>query len=124
MKHDDLQVLDELRKNARKSLTNISNNTRIPLSTVFKKVVKLEKNLINKYVSLIDFNKIGSGIRIHLVIKSKDRKDLHDFLIEHPNVNSLYRISQNFDFLVETIFPNMLEFENFMEDIENKTSNK
>lgn len=124
MKHEDLKVLDELRKNSRISLTDISGKTNIPLSTVFKKVVKLEKHLINKYISLIDFNKMGSGIRINLVIQSKDRQSLHDFLIEHPNVNSLYRISQNFDFLIETVFPNMLEFENFLEALQDKISNK
>jgi len=117
MKDNDLLILQELRKNARKSLTDIGNETNTPLSTVFKKVIKLEKNLIQKYVTLIDFNATGNGIRINLTLKSKDKVALKEHLMSHPNVNSLYRISQNFDFLVETIFPSMLKFEDFIESI-------
>ncbi|MDP2909123.1 MAG: Lrp/AsnC family transcriptional regulator [Nanoarchaeota archaeon] len=117
MKPQELKILQELRKNSRRSLTDISDSTGIPLSTVFKKVSLFEKSLVKKYVTLIDFNTLGLNIRISLVLKSKDRESLKKFLSAHKNVNSLYRISPGFDFFVETIFPNMLEFENFVEEI-------
>jgi len=124
MNSKELRILQELRKNARRSLTEISYITDIPLSSVFKKVHKLEKGLIKRYISFVDFASLGFSIRINLVLKSKEREPLRKFLLDHPNVNSLYRISQNFDFLVETIFPNMLEFENFLEEINDFVSEK
>lgn len=124
MKADEWIILQELRKDARRSLTEISHATDIPLSSVFKKVNKLEKNLIKKYVALVDFTLLGFSIRANLVLKSKQRENLRKFLSEHPNVNSLYRISQGFDFLVETIFPSMLGLENFLEEIDNLVSDK
>lgn len=124
MKPQELRILQELRKNSRRSLTDISDKTSIPLSTVFKKVDKFEKDLVRRYVSLIDFNMLGWSIRINLVLKSKDRESLKKFLSEHKNVNSLCRISQGFDFFVETVFPSMLEFENFMEELNDKVSDK
>lgn len=124
MKPDEWIILQELRKDARRSLTEISYATDIPLSSVFKKVNKLEKNLIRKYVTLVDFIPLGFSIRVNLVLKSKQRENLRKFLSEHPNVNSLYRISQGFDFLVETIFPSMLGLENFLEEIDNLVSDK
>lgn len=124
MKHKDLKILQELRKNSRQSITNIGSLTGIPLSSTFKKVNRIEKSFIKKYVSIVDFDLLGFGIRISLVLKSKNREELKNFLIEHPNVNSLYRISQDFDFFVETVFPNMLTFENFIEDLNNLVSDK
>lgn len=124
MNAKELIILQKLRKNARYSLTEISYLTYIPLSSVFKKVIKLEKDVIKKYISLINFELIGFSIRINLILKSKDKETLKKFLLEHPNVNSLYRISQNFDFFVETVFPSMLEFENFAEELDSLISNK
>jgi DNA-binding Lrp family transcriptional regulator len=124
MKAKDLKILQELRNNSRRSLTEIGTVTNVPLSTVFKKVDKLEKGLIKKYVSLIDFSFIGFSIRVSLVLKSKDRESLRKFLLEHPNVNSVYRTSQDFDFFVETIFPDMLGLEGFMEELNGMVSDK
>lgn len=124
MDKKELKILQELKNNARLSLTEIGHITNIPLSSVFKKVNKFEKDFIKKYVSLINFNLIGFSIRINLVLKSKERENLKKFLLEHQNVNSLYRINQGFDFLIETIFPNMLEFENFLEELNSLVSDK
>lgn len=124
MKANELRILQELRNDSRRSLTEIGNSVDVPLSSVFKKVNRLEKNVIKKYVSLVNFDLLGFSIRINLVLKSKDREALKEFLLEHPNVNSLYRIGQGFDFLVEAVFPNMLEFENFTEELNNLVSDK
>lgn len=124
MKAKDLKILQALRINSRRSLTEIGTVTDVPLSTVFKRINKLEKGLIKKYVSLVDFSLIGFSIRISLVLKSKDRESLKRFLLESPNVNSVYRTSQDFDFFVETVFPDMLGFESFMEELNGMVSDK
>lgn len=117
MKKGELKILQALRENSRRSLTDISNLTRVPLSSVFKKVRKFEEDLIKKYTSLVNFNLLGFAIRVNLILKSKNKDQLKKFLVEHPNVNSLYRVSQGFDFFVETVFPSMLEFEDFVEEL-------
>ncbi len=124
MKPRDLKILRELRKNSRQSITNIGSLAGVPLSSTFKRIDHLEKGIIKKYVSIVDFGLLGFSIRISLVLKSKNRGELKNFLIEHPNVNSLHRISQDFDFFVETVFPNMLAFENFIEELNNLVSDK
>ena len=124
MKQKDLKILQELRRNSRQSITNIGNLAGVPLSSTFKKVNRIEKSFIRKYVSIVDFDRLGFSVRISLVLKSKNRDELKNFLVGHPNVNSLYRISQDFDFFVETVFPNMLAFENFIEELNNFVSEK
>ncbi|MDP2907054.1 MAG: Lrp/AsnC family transcriptional regulator [Nanoarchaeota archaeon] len=124
MKTRDLKILQELRKNSRQSITNIGNLAGVPLSSTFKRMGHLEKHFIKKYVSIVDFSLLGFSVRISLVLKSKTRDELKNFLIGHPNVNSLHRINQDFDFFVETIFPNMLAFENFIDELNSLVSDK
>jgi len=60
MKFDDVKLLNEIRKNSRSSLTALAYKTDMPLSTVFKKVVRLENSgVISRNTALIDFEKIG-----------------------------------------------------------------
>ncbi|MBT3406605.1 winged helix-turn-helix transcriptional regulator [Candidatus Woesearchaeota archaeon] len=64
----DIDILDILRINARSSLSDISRETNIPLSTVFDRVRRVESNLIKKYTSFIDFGNIGVRNKRGLII--------------------------------------------------------
>ena len=116
----DWLLLTHFRKNARKSLTNISRETRIPVSTIFDKLKKYEGALIKKHTSLLDFGKLGFSIRTNILIKSdKDSKiNLQEFLLKNCNVNSVYKIDSGFDFLIEGIFKHIKELHDFLEKLE------
>ncbi len=124
MKRKEIDILNELRKNSRKSLTEISCNTQVPMSSVFKIVKSLKKNIIKRYVSLLNFRKLGYNISISLALKSKNKQELQNFLIKCNNVNSFFRIAQDYDFFVEGIFDSMLGFETFLESIGNLIQKK
>ena len=110
----ELSILSHLRKDSRKSLSKISKETGIPLSTVFDNLGKLEKKVIKKYVSLIDFSKMGYNLKVNFILKSGDKKEeLKQFLLSNKNVNSLLRLNGEADFLVEGIFKDMKELEEF-----------
>ncbi|MBT3408942.1 Lrp/AsnC family transcriptional regulator [Candidatus Woesearchaeota archaeon] len=121
-KIDDMKILSHLRKNARTSLTKLSKYTGIPISTIFEKIKTHEKELITKHTSIIDFFKLGYTTRANIVIKidKKNRNEIEEFLLKHQNVNSVYKITNNFDFLIEGIFLNLLELEKFHESLEDK----
>ena len=116
----DLLILTHLRADSRKSLAMISRETNIPISTIFDKVNKLGKNTISKYSPLLDFQKLGFGIRINFALKANDKKkqDLNDFLLENKNVNSMLRLNNDFDFFIETVFRDMKGLEEFSESLE------
>jgi len=120
VKKTDLEVISSLRKNARETLTNISRTKRIPVSTIFDKIRVHRQGIIKKYTTIVDFNELGYSARAKITIKAKPdaRLKLKSFLMIHPNVNSLYRINNGYDFLVETIFKNILELEEFIESVE------
>ncbi len=116
----ELLILTHLRADSRKSLTMISHETGIPISTVFDKVGKLGKNTISKYSPLLDFQKLGFGLRINFVLEANNKKkqELKDFLLENKNINSILRLNNSFDFFVEAVFKDMKGFEEFSDSLE------
>ncbi|MEM2121844.1 MAG: Lrp/AsnC family transcriptional regulator [Candidatus Woesearchaeota archaeon] len=116
----DLLIITELRKNARETLTKLSKKTGIPISTIFDRLKLQEGNLIRKHCALIDFQKIGYSIRANILLKvnPEHRNKLLEHLQKNLHVNTLLRINNNFDFLVEVIFKTLNEAENFINKLE------
>lgn len=118
-KSTDKQILKELRKNARVTLTKIAAKTNVPLSTVFDRIHLLEENIIVKHVALIDFIRLGYYTRAHISIgvDVKERPLLRKYLLDTKYVNNLYRINNDYDFLVEAIFVDIKEYEDFLNEL-------
>jgi DNA-binding Lrp family transcriptional regulator len=122
MKKTDLLIISHLRRNARMKLTDMSRQTRIPVSSIFDRIRVCEGSLIRKHTALVRFEALGFSTRAMLVlgVGQKDRESLKKFLEAHPNVNSLFRINNGYDYMAEVIFPGVREVEDFMEKIEGK----
>ncbi|MFP4424409.1 MAG: Lrp/AsnC family transcriptional regulator [Candidatus Woesearchaeota archaeon] len=122
MKDNTLQLLSHFRRNARETLTKISRKTSIPVSTIFDRLKDFEKSIIKKHTSLIDFNKLGYVTRANITLKfdKTDRLKAAEYLQTHMNVNSLYKITNGFDYMAEVVFKNLFELEQFREDLEER----
>jgi DNA-binding Lrp family transcriptional regulator len=120
MDEKELLIISMLRKNARDSITNIAKKTGIPASTVFDKIRKCEKNAIKKHTSLVDFQKLGYSCWAKIILKvaKEDRERLKAFALENKNVNSLFEINQDYDFIIETVHKNSNELKLFLESLE------
>ena len=71
MNRKELMVVDALRRDSRATLTKIAEKTGLPLSTVFKKVVRLEKQgLITRYFALLDFSRLGYPFRAIVFVRT------------------------------------------------------
>jgi len=116
----DIVLMTFLRNNSRENLTRISRLTAIPVSTIFDKLKDYEKELIRKHTTLIDFRKIGFDIKVNMMFKiSRDmREEFRDFLMKNENINSVFKVNNGFDFLVEAIFRDMNDMQRFNELIE------
>ncbi|MBL7100769.1 MAG: Lrp/AsnC family transcriptional regulator [Nanoarchaeota archaeon] len=113
----ELALIRELRKNSRQSLTKIGENISAPLTSLCKIARKLEKEkVIQKYATLLDYNKLGYFIRVQLSVQVEEREKFREFMMGHSNVNSLSRVANN-SFFAELIFKYMLELENFLESL-------
>lgn len=113
----DLLILSELRQNARETLTRISKNTGIPISTIFDKIRYYDGGIIKKHTTIIDFSKLGFNARANIMVRlDRDaREEAKKFLLNHHNINSVYKISNGFDFLIEGIFRNVKDVEDFID---------
>lgn len=119
----DLLILSYLRQNARMKLTEMSRQSRVPVSTLFDMIRSFEmRGVINKLTSLVRFESLGYHGRAIIVLAAckNDRQGLQEMLECNRNVNSLYKINNGWDFMVELVFPGIKEVEDFIEDLEEK----
>lgn len=113
----DITLMMFFRRNARENLTQISRLTHIPVSTIFDKLREFERDLIQKHTTLVDFRRLGFDIRINALYKvSMDaREEFKEFLMTSEHVNSVFRINNGYDYMVEAIFRDMSDLQRFTE---------
>jgi len=120
LNNKDIQILAHLRQDGRRNLTQISKHTMMPISTIFDRIKKYENNIIKRNTILIDFKKLGYELKVNILVKTKpeNRDEMKKFLEAHFNVNTIYRINNGFDFMVEGLFRNLLQLQEFQDGME------
>lgn len=120
LSYDEMLILTHLRNNSRKSLAKIGRDLNMPISTVFDKVHKISSSVVLKHTSLLDFAKMGCGLKINYVIKAKPDKikPMLCFLSANNKVNSVQQLRDDGEYFVEAIFRDMIEFDNFTEHLD------
>ncbi len=122
VKDKDLVILSHLRKNGRETLTKMSKKTGIPISTIYDRMKFHDGDLIKKHTCIVDFNKIGYNTKAYVLLKvHKDsRKEVAEYLRENMNVNSVSKVNNDYDYLVEVICRHLKGIEKFIESMEEK----
>lgn len=120
MNQKDLQILAYLRQDSRMPLTKLSRKINIPVSTIFDRLKLNQDKVIVRHTSLLDFNKLGYSVHANITfsVDREDKENLRDHLMKHRNVNSVYRVSGGYDFLVEGIFKDIKQMEEFVDKVE------
>jgi Lrp/AsnC family leucine-responsive transcriptional regulator len=124
-KATDLLIIAHLRQDARISLTQMSRQTRIPVSTIFDKIRDFkETGLIRKNTSIVSFERLGYNTKalVFLSASREERGQLVDSLKNSANVNSLFKVNNGWDLIAEIISPSFKEIEEFLERIEEKVT--
>lgn len=110
-------LLNKLRENSRKSLAKISKETKIPVSTLFDMLKKMENEYVVRHVSLVDFSKLGYSFKVNFVLGTKDKMKLREHLMKHPLVNQLSTLINGNDFFVECLFKDLKQMTDFKEEL-------
>ena len=118
----DLKILAHLRKDARMPLTKMSKKIQVPVSTIFDRLKMSESSIITKHTSLLDFTKLGYHTHANIAIKvdSEHKEELKKYLIKHQSTNSVYKINNGYDFLIEGVFKHIKNMEEFIDDLEKR----
>lgn len=123
MMHDKhKKIVACLRKDARMPLTKMSKKIHLPVSTIFDRLKSTEEDIIVKHTCILNFEKLGYNARANLAIKvdKKDKDAAREYLMKHMKINSVFRISNGFDFMAEGIFRHIRDLESFVEDFESR----
>ena len=103
------------------SLTSLSKDTKIPVSTIHDRVRRFKQcGIVKKYTALLDWEMVGLGCRAVVLLKAgkKDRQGLITALSKHNCVNCLIRVNNRWDYIAEFILPGIKEVEAFLEELE------
>ncbi len=119
MNEKEIRLITQFRKNARQPLTKISRKTGIPVSTIFDRLKQYEGNIITKHTALLNFRGLGYDLRVNflLAIENGEKEKLLNFLLTSYSTNSIFKVNNQYDFLVECIFKNMKEFQEFSDSM-------
>jgi DNA-binding Lrp family transcriptional regulator len=113
----EIAIVNELRKNSRRSLTDISKDTDTPLSSVFKTVTRLEKTVVRKHTCIVDFAQLGYPLKVGIFLSTGNKAGLIELLENHPNMNSLLRLSGDYDLYIELIFKDFAGYQELMDEV-------
>ena len=118
----DLVVMAYLRQNARMKLTKMSRLAKMPVSTIFDRMKFHEGGLIKGHICLLDFAKLGFHTRANIMFKvgKNDKEAMKEYLENSQNVNSIYKINNGYDFLVEVVFRSIHDLDDFLSLLEYK----
>lgn len=121
MLEKELLLIAHLRQDCRMPLTELSKKTGIPVSTIFDNLQENRK-FMTRNVMLFDFQKVGYSTRatILLRIEKDEREKISEYLKKHYNVNTLCKINNGYDFLLECVFKSIRDMEQFTESLESK----
>src|SRR3989344_7703899 len=115
----ELRLLSHLRLDSREKLTSISQKTNIPISTLFDMLKEMQTGLIIKNTVILDFSKLGyhTHAQVFLKVALEQKEGLKKHLYLHPQINSVYKINNGWDFVVETVHLNNKELDLFLENL-------
>jgi DNA-binding Lrp family transcriptional regulator len=119
MKKTHKKILAVLRNNSRERIKNISRKVGKEIDEITH-FLKGNSHCITKYTALLDYAKLGYDVRVFFVlsISKKEKEEVLRYLSYHDSVNSLFKINNGFDFMVECVFKNMKECNSFLEAFE------
>jgi len=116
----DKKILDLLKNNAKIKYTKIAELLNISETGVRKIIKKLEKEgIIQKYTIEIDYKKLGLNVSlIGLDVEANKLLSVIEKLKEVKNVNKIYVTSGDHDIIVEFIYKDQEELNNFVKTME------
>jgi DNA-binding Lrp family transcriptional regulator len=121
----DFTLLAELEDNARQPLSKLANKLRISQQLLSYRLRTLKtKNILSGFYTQINFPMFGytkyrTMVRISSYSQQKE-KEIVEYLMHHPNVQWLVECGGKWDFMVNFLAKNVVQFDNFLKAIRNK----
>jgi len=118
----DRIILEKLQENSKKKIFEIAREIKIPTSTVFNRIKKLEnKKIILNYTAIVDHKKLDRGVTamVSIVTEKLSAFDIAEKLSKKGVVEEVYAVSGRFDIIAKIRFKNNEEIGKFIYDPKN-----
>jgi len=114
MEDEQKLILNEYRRNPNQKINKVAKNLNIPLGNAIIGFNNLKLNYIDKFICLVNFDKIGFPIHVHLKFKANNVYKIKDIIRLNDFINSAYELENN-NFYIECFFKNMNDYSDFCE---------
>ncbi len=111
MEKKDWCIISQLRSDARKPVSTISNTVHLCREAVAKRIEKYTP-IIRKYTVLLDFQKIGLVHVLMNVSVSEEKEIFEKYIQQHHGLNTFYQTSNGY--AIEMVFQNAFEADEFV----------
>ncbi|MDU1912555.1 Lrp/AsnC family transcriptional regulator [Fusobacterium sp.] len=117
----DRNILKELKKNGRMSISEISKKVYLSVPAVAERIRKMEQGeIIEKYTIKINQKKIGYNLLAFVLINIDVTENIENFklkIIQESCVLECYHIAGPNDYLLKVLVRDTEELENFLSNI-------
>lgn len=120
----DLQVLEELKENAKRTTGQISKRINIPITTVHNRIKKLEKlGIIKRYTVEVDYKKLEKPLAAYVMVQviymlpsgvKVMQEDVAKEIKSLPEVESVELLTGTTDILVKVRVKDVDELNDFI----------
>lgn len=100
MDEKDIKLLSILTDDARKTLNELASELGLSVSSIHKRVRRLERDVIERYTIILNPEKFNQ-ITAFLLVSASEPKRIAEKLREIPEVIELYQTFGNFNFILK-----------------------
>jgi len=99
----DLAILRSLIKNARITISKMSQDIDVPDATISNRLKKLERDVIKRYTVLLDSDKLGLEMTAIIIIQTETEKhgSVKVAISKLDEVSEVYSVSGEYDLLIK-----------------------
>lgn len=116
----DKNLLKLLQEDSKRTTKELSVKLNLSVTAVYERIKKLEREgIINKYVTLLNRNKIKKGFVVfcHLKLMQHTKEFISQFEKEVVKLNEVlecFHVSGDYDYILKICVENMEEYREFM----------
>ncbi len=111
----DTLILEALKKNSRRSVKELSQETGIPRATVFDRIKKLaQAKIIKSFTIEVDHEKIGNATMAFILVKFTSRPNIPQVTVAKnianlKGIEEVYIVSGTWDIILKARAPTLKE---------------
>lgn len=116
----DKKLINSLQNDSKQTTKQLSLQLNLSVTAIYERIRKLEnQNVIEKYVAIINKNKIEKSFLVfcHIKLVQHSREYVTTFereILKLTEVSECFHVSGDYDYILKIYVKNMDEYRNFM----------